>query len=114
MIERRGKTDKITVDRLKPAFEQKQSKTSDVIPRAGSLNADIQSEVAPGPEASERPRNTLCDARAEVSPGPEASEKPRKSYSDAVKTKSVIRPPLPSQAEAFRTRSGRLSKRPTV
>ena len=54
VIEKKGKTDKITVDRLKPAFS-KQSKTSDVIIRAGSSKQDIQSEVAQGPEASEKP-----------------------------------------------------------
>ena len=95
VIERKGKPDKITVDHLKPAFvEQKQTKTSDVMIEAGNSKADIGSEVAPGPAASEKPRKT-------------------KTYSEAVKTKKVIRTPLPSQAEAFRTRSGRISKRPT-
>ena len=91
VVDKKGKPDKVSIDRLKPALTGPKQKSCDVIPKAGSSNEDIQSEVAPGPKTRGRPRKT---------------------YSDAVKTKSVIRPPLPTQEEAFRTRSGRLSKRP--
>ena len=41
-----GKHDKVSIDRLKPAFMQQPSKTSDVIPEAGNSKHGVSTDVA--------------------------------------------------------------------
>ena len=81
-IEKNGKTDTVSVDRLKPAFtHQNKEKTDDVMQKAGDSKP-----ISDKPESPPMPRKR---------------GRPRKSYSEALQTPTEVQ-----------TRSGRISRKP--
>ena len=91
-----GKPDKISIDRLKPAFLQDNNMTDDVMRRAGNSNDNHgvrNKPVVPGQKrARGRPRKRGCETR--------------KKNETKIKTKDVM------QRGLVITRSGRTSRQP--
>ena len=87
IIEKDGKTDSVSIDRLKPAYtNQKAEKTADVIDTKTAANS-----------------NPISD-EPETAPEPRKRGRPRKSYSEALKTAHVM--------PTITTRAGRVSRPP--
>ena len=129
-IEKSGKTDKVSIDRLKPAFTHQGGvdKTDDVTTRAGTSNAEERPEQRDGADktdgviTSERAMsyrdgvNKTDDAisrspekTATITTNAEPVEKrkrgrPKKSYRDAL---------ISDEPRNVMTRSGRISRRPS-
>ena len=99
-ISKNGKTDNVTIDRLKPAFLQQQTKTNDVIGEeaANSKHTGVRLEpVVPGQRrARGRPRKERKHERL------------RESDSSEEKTENVIHDT--QRTRFFTTRSGRISR----
>ena len=125
-IEKGGKTDKVSIDRLKPAFTHQGgvNKTDDVTPRAGNSNCKQGPEQRDGADKTDgvitnrdpkldgvdktddvisgKEKNDTTEMANAVPVGKKKRGRPKKSYREA----------LLSKPDTITTRAGRVSRPP--